>query len=308
MRAVFLALAIALLPFCAWADDPVAWAYPVAPPPQISKDPTLLHVPGSTLAFTKGQVGNLFGPADWFPDEHPPMPKPVAHGTPPHIWACSLCHLPNGNGHPESANLAGLTEPYIEEQIAAFKGGRRVRTVIMTQIVNTMSPQDIAEASAYFAALAPNPWEHVVEAETVPKSFVGDGAMRFAVPNGGTEPLGDRIIALPKDATLAEDRDGHSGFIDYVPRGSTKAGEALVNDGGGKTIACALCHGPGLKGLGELPRLAGRSPLYLFRQLHDIQDGDRIGGNNELMKQVVAKLDIKDMIAIAAYLGTLPPQ
>ena len=52
------------------------------------------------------------------------------------------------------------------------------------------------------------------------KSFVGAGGMRFAAPDGGTEPIGDRIIVLPKDETEAKLRDPHSGFIDYVPTGS----------------------------------------------------------------------------------------
>jgi cytochrome c553 len=290
------------------AEDPLAWAYPAAPPPTRSKDPTLLHVPGSTLAFTKGQVGNIFAPADWFPMEHSPMPKAVAHGAPPQEWACSLCHLPNGNGHPESASLSGLAASYIAEQLAAFKDGKRTRSVIMVQIASAASPQDIAESSAYFAALPPHRWETVVETDTVPKSFVGDGAMRLAVPSGGTEPLGERIIPLPQDEARAEDRDPHSGFTDYVPKGSVKAGEALVTRGGsGKTLACSICHGPGLKGFGEMPRLAGRSPTYVFRQLHDMQDGTRSGGNVPLMKQVVEKLDQADMIAIAAYIATLPP-
>jgi cytochrome c553 len=306
MRTIVAALLLAVLPIGAWAEEPLAWAYPAAPPPKPSTDPTLLHVPGSTLAFTKGQIGNIFSPADWFPNEHPPMPKPVAHGTPPKVWACSLCHLPNGNGHPESASVSGMSASYIAEQLMAFRGGTRSKATIMVQIASAASPQDIEEASDYFAALPANSWEKVVEAATVPKSFVGDGAMRFAVPNGGTEPIGERIIALPKDQERAENRDGHSGFIDYVPPGSVKAGEALVA-GGGKTLACAICHGPGLKGLGELPRLAGRSPVYIFRQLHDIQDGSRSGGNNALMTQVVERLDQKDMIAIAAYVATLPP-
>jgi cytochrome c553 len=306
MRTIVAALLLALVPMGAWAEEPLAWAYPAAPPPKPSQDPTLLHVPGSTLAFTKGQIGNIFAPADWFPNEHPPMPKAVAHGTPPKEWACSLCHLPNGNGHPESASLSGLSASYIAEQLMAFRGGSRSKATIMVQIASAASPQDIEESSAYFSAEPANPWEKVVEAASVPKSFVGDGAMRFADPNGGSEPIGARIIALPQDPERAENRDGHSGFVDYVPPGSIKSGEKLVA-GGGKTLACAICHGPGLKGLGELPRLAGRSPLYIFRQLHDIQDGSRSGGNNPLMQQVVERLDQQDMIAIAAYVASLPP-
>ena len=78
--------------------------------------------------------------------------------------------------------------------------------------------------------------------------------------------------------------------------------EALVLRGGpGKTVACAACHGEGLKGMGEVPRLAGIQPLYLARQLFDMRHGRSAGKAAELMKPVVANLTNADMMAIAAY-------
>jgi cytochrome c553 len=47
--------------------------------------------------------------------------------------------------------------------------------------------------------------------------------------------------------------------------------------------------------------------MYTVRQLRDMQIGDRTGPMVELMKAVVAQLDIDDMIAIAAYLGSREP-
>jgi cytochrome c553 len=53
-----------------------------------------------------------------------------------------------------------------------------------------------------------------------------------------------------------------------VPPGSIAKGEALIKGGeSGKTIPCAICHGEALKGMGEVPRLAGQQPLYIARQL-----------------------------------------
>jgi cytochrome c553 len=75
-----------------------------------------------------------------------------------------------------------------------------------------------------------------------------------------------------------EARDDGSPFVAYVPVGSIKKGEALVTTGGaGKTLRCAICHGQDLKGLGNVPFLAGRSPSYLVRQIYDIQKGMRKG-------------------------------
>ena len=76
----------------------------------------------------------------------------------------------------------------------------------------------------------------------------------------------------------------------------------------GKTIACAICHGDTLPGLGEVPRIAGMQPVYLARQLITIQNGTSAGTAVALMKKVVAHLSEEDIISISAYLGSLPPR
>jgi cytochrome c553 len=93
-----------------------------------------------------------------------------------------------------------------------------------------------------------------------------------------------------------------------VPPGSIARGEALVKTGAsGKTAQCAICHGEALKGVGEVPRLAGLQPLYVARQLFDMRFGSRAGKAAEPMKPVVANLSDDDIIAISSYLGSLPP-
>ena len=129
-----------------------------------------------------------------------------------------------------------------------------------------------------------------------------------ASEGGGTEPINHRIIELPEDLERTELRDDTSGFVAYVPVGSIKKGEALVTKGGsGKTIRCGICHGAELKGLAEVPGLAGRSPSYLVRQLYDIQNGTRMGPWTPLMKEVVARLAPDDIVAVAAYLASRTP-
>jgi cytochrome c553 len=134
--------------------------------------------------------------------------------------------------------------------------------------------------------------------------------MRFATTGAGAgmEPIGLRVITLPQDEHAAEARNPRVGFNHHVPPGSVKKGEELVvNGGNGKTVPCAVCHGEGLHGLGEVPPIANRDLLYTIRQLNDIQNGARSGNASALMRQVVAKLNLDDMISIAAYLGTLKP-
>jgi len=72
-------------------------------------------------------------------------------------------------------------------------------------------------------------------------------------------------------------------------------------------VACAACHGEGLKGNGNFPPLAGRSPSYIARQLYDIQHYTRNGPGTQLMRPVVQNLSEDDITMIAAYLASLEP-
>jgi cytochrome c553 len=307
---------LVLLPAVAIAADaPPDWAYPVAPanfqPPPDNGQPK--HVAGSTKAYTEKDINDFLNPPDWFPDEHAPMPQLVAHGKAPIVHACDQCHLTTGRGHPESGNLAGLPAGYIQEQIAEFRNGSRKSSVAgrsgnMIMFASALTDDEVKEAAHYFETMKPAVWTKVVETTTVPKSYVGEGNMRFASEGNAKEPIGRRIIEIPENEEGAKVRDPHSPFIAYVPPGSIKAGEALVTTGGGgKTIQCTICHGADLKGIGNVPGLAGRSAIYVFRQLYDIQHGTRKGNAVALMQPVVAKLSQDDMIALAAYMASRTP-
>jgi cytochrome c553 len=214
----------------------------------------------------------------------------------------------NGLGHPESADVSGFTADYLVQQMKDFKSGVRADYARMNAIAKELSDEEISQASAWFAQLKPARSTRVVEAAMVPQSFVGQGRMRFVQPGGKMEPIGARIITLPEDQTRARLRDPNSGFVAYVPPGSIARGKALVETGGGgKTIACAICHGDAMKGLGNVPRLAGLHPIYTARQLYLFKDGRRNGVDAQLMKKPAAKLTDDDIIAISAYLGSLAP-
>jgi len=302
-------------------ETPPPWAYPQAQSQQRPPDDGKMHrLEGSTGAFTVTQINDPFAPPDWYPGEHPPMPEVVAHGRKPDLRACGQCHLPHGLGHPESAGLAGLPADYIVEQLHAYRDGRRKSSVgnsIMIPLSKAATEEEMRTAAEYYGSLKPKPWLRIVEADTVPTTFVGPGNMRFATADGKTEPIGPRVIELPEDAEKAELRDGHSGFVAYVPKGSIAKGEELATTGGdhvvngkiakGKTVACGICHGPQLKGLGNVPALAGRSPIYLVRQLYDFKHGARTGKEIALMVPVVVGLTQDDMLNLAAYISSRTP-
>ena len=310
MTKIIAAIFFALLPAIAFAADDPEWAYPVNPPPQPQDNVVLKSLPGSSKQYTQAQIDDLFNPPDWFPNEHPPLPPIVASGGTRPRTACAQCHLTSGDGHPESAGIAGLPANYILRQMQAFKDGDRKGVRANTMVTNSklLSDEEVKSAANYFASLKPAVgFNKVVETDTVAKSYVGAGGMRFATPDGATEPIGSRIIVLPQDPARAHLRDPRSGFIDYVPKGSLVRGAQLTAGGDGKTVACTICHGPTLKGLGEVPPITGRPATYTFRQLNDMKNGNRKGGWVELMKQVVEKLSDDDMIALSAYLESLDP-
>ncbi len=309
--------AVAMMVACAmvtaFAVEGMDWAYPAAPKGKGGKGPDtekMLTVPGSKKQYTAAQIGDGFGPPDWFPDEHPQMPTVVSNGTKAtNVRACALCHLPSGGGHPESANMAGLNARYLIRQMEEYKNGNRtgLRATPMIEIAKAITDADTRAASEYFASLKPHSRQKVVESATTPKSFVGGGGMRYASTEGGTEPIGSRIILIPDTAEGAQRRNPQSNFVAYVPEGSIARGKALAEGGGGKTVACGICHGPGLKGLGEVPGIAAKDPIYTFRQLYDMQQGRRKGDAMALMKGVVEKLTLDDMIAVSAYAASLQP-
>jgi cytochrome c553 len=288
------------------------WAFFV---PRVSAGPPPAHAGGPGT-----QRLDVLNPPDWYPDEHPVMPAVVAHGSPPRgaaaapLLPCALCHLPNGAGHVESASLAGLPEDYILRQFAAFRSGERRIEVgdaharqFLSKLKSSYTNAQVHAAALYFSALAPRPWIQVREAKQVPVSVVdSDSLMRTAVAGEGTEALGRRIIELPENESALRKRDAHSGFIAYVPVGSLAAGKALVSsDAHGPP--CTACHGESLRGLGGIPPLAGRPPTYLVRQLWEYRSGERHGRMAAPMREIAAQLNVEDMLAMAAYLASMPP-
>jgi len=315
MRQTLWVLVLALLSLSIVAEAQLgtrrepSWAFQVIDPvlPPTPEDSGPISVPGSTKTYTRAQIENLSNPPDWFPEENAPKPEIILRGRAAAL-ACGSCHLMSGLGHPESADLAGLQVSYLMRQLADFKSGVRKDMSRMNGIAQAMTDDEMRQSAEWFASRKPAGWNKTIEAATVPKTYIGQGRMRFAHPDGGTEPIGNRIVTLPQDAARARNRDPRSGFIAYVPAGSIARGEALVKTGGsGKTIACAICHGDSFQGLADVPRLAGVHPIYIARQLYIFQNGERNGIGAQLMKKAVGQLTDQDIVAISAYLGSLVP-
>jgi cytochrome c553 len=297
---------------------PPPWAYgadvtPNPPPGPTEKSPK--HISDSDLSFTYEEARNPFGPADWHPNDHPPMPDIVAHGKSHDIIACAFCHFPNGKGRAPNAPLAGLPDEYFVQQMMDFKSGvrssaepRKMPTKRMIEFAKAMTGDEIRATAEYYNSIPYTPWIKVVETRAVPKTQTLSDGLFLKLEGNQTEPLGNRIIEVPENTEATWYlRDDHAPFTAYAPIGSIKKGEALVTTGGAdKTVQCDFCHGKNLEGIGPIPALAGRSPSYVARQLYDMQHGTRKGVWSGLMQRAVEKLTAEDILDVCAYIASRP--
>jgi len=286
---------------------------------------------GSDRVYTVAQINARYNPADWFPNDHPPMPDIVAHGKESNgSRACGICHLPNGKGLMQNGGVAGLPKSYILTQLADFKAGRRrsadlnkANAFEMQAIARNLTDAEADAAAAYFSSVKFTKWVRVVESDSVPRFTATVNGLFLKDEGTETMPLGKRLVEMPEntyDTNIL--RNPRSGFVAYTPPGSLKRGEALVMTGGastvdgrtvaGPTLACVTCHGADLRGMelrgaGFVPPIAGRSPSYLARQMHDMQQGARNGAAAAFMRPVVSKLSEDDLIAISAYVASMEP-
>lgn len=82
-----------------------------------------------------------------------------------------------------------------------------------------------------------------------------------------------------------------------------------LREKGGKLVAasgCAACHGDGLMGQDQFPRLAGQGYDYLLKQLNAFAAGTRSEPSG-MMKALAANLSPDERLAMANYLAALAP-
>ena len=302
--------------------DPIpAWLFPIDAPSAAAAavvDPKQqMHLARSRMAFTTAQLTDLLYAPDWYPKTHEAMPQIVARGRAPEVYACGYCHSPRGQGRPENAALAGLPIAYFEQQVADFKSGARRRlwtgpyrpSDLMTHVAVFATPEEVATAAQYFSKQRLLPRVEVLESSRVPRARVA-GLVYAAIEGAGDEALGDRLLEFSPDAEGHEKRDEAMRYRAYVPIGALSRGRDLARGSGPQNrnpdMHCVACHGPELRGVGLIPALAGHSPTYLLRQMLAFKTGARAAPAGVPMKAVVARLELHDMIAAAAYAASLP--
>ncbi len=295
-----------------------AWAFPTQPPPPkgtppVVNDSVTLHtVPNSTRQFTMKQVNNPFDIPDWFPSQHPAMPSSVQYGVRPDGRACGYCHLPDGQGRPENGTLAGLPVEYTVRQVRAMRVGTRgianpaTPVTPMLAVAKGFTDDEVRTAAKYYARLKLTRRNIVREVTDVPTTRIA--GLLYALDGTGTEPIAGRLIEAPESIERHELRDPWVRYTTYVPVGSLARGRRIAQRGpAGVATNCTTCHGPQLLGVGEVPPIAGRSPSNLLRQLINFRTRARADSTAAPMYPVVDALTLDDMVALAAYVGSLPP-
>ena len=283
------------------------------PAPPLVEDGVKNTLPDTPISLTRYETYWDYGPGDWYPGDHPTMPPIVAKGKQDQqVRACALCHYPNGQGKMENGGVAGLPAGYILQQLEAFKNGdrrssdpRKANANEMIRIASSLTPEEAKAAADYFSSMPWRPWTRVVESETAPTVRATINGLLLPVAGQPTQPLGNRIIETPENPESTDvTRNPRSGFVAYAPMGSIAKGKEIAATGGGKTLQCSICHGPELKGVGNVPGIAGRTTSYTMRQLWDIKQGTR---KSQMMTPVVANLTMDDMLSLTAYVSSLKP-
>ncbi|MEY4761186.1 MAG: hypothetical protein RLZZ200_1042 [Pseudomonadota bacterium] len=306
------------------ASMPVPAPTGVIPEESEEEQTRLRQVEGSARRYSLVEIRNRLDAVDWFPEDHPAMPdivKSGSQGMGENRWGCARCHMPNGKGRPENAPVSGQSAEYFVRQLQDMRNGLRVSSdprkanaLLMVALAKAMTDAEMRETAAYYTGLPATPWVTVVETERVPQVKPTSARLFLPVPDAPWEPIGQRILEVPLNPGEFELANSRSGLLAYVPVGSVRRGERLVTTGGmtrvggkdipGKTIACSSCHGPDLKGMGDAPAIAGRSPSYLVRQMYDIKTGARRSALALTMRPAVRDLVNEDFVDIAAYLGS----
>jgi len=73
-----------------------------------------------------------------------------------------------------------------------------------------------------------------------------------------------------------------------------------------RVAACAGCHSPNGAGIpAQFPRLASQHAGYVESQLRAFRAGERANDPNKMMRTVAAKLDDREIKAVAEYIAGL---
>jgi hypothetical protein len=143
-------------------------------------------VPGSPITISRAAADDFFNAPDWRPDLHPAMPKIVQYGNKDtQLRACGSCHLPTGNGHDESAYLAGLPVTYFMRQWPTGRAATASTAASWSKSRSSLRRRG-AHGGRVFRFGQAASVDPGCRDRHVPKSFVGPGNKRLEPTRGRT--------------------------------------------------------------------------------------------------------------------------
>jgi cytochrome c553 len=141
--------------------------------------------------------------------------------------------------------------------------------------------------------------------------------LRDFKPQGGNKPARESAVMMGMVASLSDgDVKGLAAYYSGQKLNPAAAsdkdlaalGQKLWRGGSAAAgvPACAGCHGPAGAGLpGQYPRLAGQHAEYIEAQLKAFREGGRSNDPNGAMRGVAARLNDREIKALAQYAAGL---
>jgi cytochrome c553 len=153
---------------------------------------------------------------------------------------CAACHGADGNAViPGNPVLAGQHPEYVTKQLADFKSGER-KSAVMAGMAAPLSPQDMKDLGAYFAAQKPRPGAAKdIELVKTGQAIYRGGIMAKAVPacaschlaNGVGIPIQyPRVAGQHADYTVQQLQQFRSGDRANDPNKAMRTIASRMND------------------------------------------------------------------------------
>lgn len=178
--------------------------------------------------------------------------------------SCASCHGENGNSMVATfPKLAQQHSSYLEQQLRAFKDGSR-SDPMMSAMALSLSDEDIADISAYYAA-------QKISENTLPV---------LAADDENEKPANNKDI----QAIIAQGSD-------LYRNGDLKS----------EVSACIACHGPFGEGNkpASFPALKSQHADYLIKTLTDFKSGSRSNNPENIMHMIAKKMTDEEIKAVS---------
>lgn len=256
--------------------------------------------------------------------------------------SCARCHGINGvAARSGSPFIAGVPQDYLTRSMIAYEYGSRKHDDMLA-VVQSLSPEDIRNVSAYYASLDTS-WKGATIGKLTKESIITPRAIRsgkviarrcaschgkdgnvahesifpslasmqpeYFIPALNSYFTGKRKHAIMKifknSLSKGEVNDLAAYYATRTPKRAPRPTKGDAAAGKVAADQCAGCHGfDGNSSNPHIPNLAGLTAKYLVKATKDYRDRGR---NDRLMSDIAKKLNNRTITNIAAYFASQTP-